>query len=153
MFAIREDARTWFKDVRSELDMDFDAYYFCFIAGITDMTKKTGVPAIETADLSRDFPGKYRDRKHLLVALFLSRELKNLGVAMDEKKLVHETISELIEPNSVSNLSDEGIQRFNEFAHGGYDVISEKWFVDYRPKSLENFLRHFWHQVKTATSN
>ena len=153
MFAIRKEARKWFRDIKGELEMDFDMYYFCFIAGISNMTKKTGVLAIETADLTRDFPGKYRTRKNLLVALFLSREMENLGVTMDEKELVHETISVLVKPGTLNSLSDEGVRRFNDFAHGGFDVLSEIWFVDDRPHSLEYFLRQFSNKVNETTSN
>ena len=146
-FAIRKEARDWFRDIRRELTIDFDAFYFCFVAGVTAMRKKD-VPAAETAALVENFPGPYRNRGRLLVALFLSRELEYLGVAMDEKKTVHAAISKLVEPGAPNFLSDDGVREFNKFAHGGYEVLLD-WFED-RPRSLETFLRMFKREIDSA---
>ncbi len=143
-FAIRKEARDWFRDIRSDLSIDFDAFYFCFMAGVTAMRKKD-VLAAETAPLVENFPGPYRNRGRLLVALFLSRELEYLGVAMNEKKTVHAAISRLVQPEAPNYLSDDGVREFNKFAHGGYEVLLD-WFDD-RPRSLETFLRSFQRRV------
>lgn len=147
-FAIRKEARDWFRDIRGDLTIDFDAFYFCFIAGVTAMRKKD-VPATETAALVENFPGPYRNRGRLLVALFLSRELEYLGVAMDEKKTVHAAISKLVEPGAPNYLSDDGVREFNKFSHGGYEVLLD-WFED-RPRSLETFLRAFRRKVDASS--
>ena len=63
-FFIRKDARNWFKGIKSDLTAlrgtpsapDFDAFYFCFMAGIAAGRKKD-VPASEVADLVDNFPG------------------------------------------------------------------------------------------------
>lgn len=155
-FAIRKEARDWFRDIRDNLAAlpgtasapDFDAFYFCFIAGVTAMRKKD-VPAAETAALVESFPGPYKKRSRLLVALFLSRELEYLGVTMDEKKTVYAAISKLVEPGTLHFLSDDGVREFNKFAHGGYEVLLD-WFDD-RPRSLETFLRAFRRKTLVAT--
>lgn len=139
-FAIRKDARDWFRDIRDELSLEFDSFYFCFIAGITT-TKKTTVPPADTDLLVESFPGNYKSRGKLLVALFLSRELDYLGVKMSEKRAVHAEIARLVDPYSSNHLSDQGVREFNKYAHGGYEVLLE-WF-DERPRSLETFLRGF----------
>ena len=49
----------------------FDAFYFCFMAGI--MTREKGdISASETSALVENFPAPYKNRGRLLVALFLS---------------------------------------------------------------------------------
>lgn len=154
-FAIRKDARDWFKDVRGDLVAlpgtvsapDFDAFYFCFIAGITTIRKKD-ISTAETAALVDNFPGPYRNRGRLLIALFLSRELDYLGVTMKEKKAVHAAISRLVDPDATNHLSDDGVREFNKYAHGGYDVLLD-WFDD-RPRSLETFLRGFRRKIDEA---
>ena len=146
-FAIRKEARKWFQDIRDDLTIDFDAFYFCFIAGFSGKRKKD-VPAGETAALVENFPGPYKNRGRLLVALFLSRELEYLGVAMDEKKQVHAAISNLVRPEAPNFLSDTGVREFNKYAHGGYDVLLD-WFDD-RPRSLETFLRSFRRKIDGA---
>lgn len=154
-FRIRRDARDWFKDIKNNLTAppgtplapDFDAFYFCFIAGIAEMRKKD-TPTGETAELVENFPGPYRSRGRLLVGLFLSKELEYLGVDLTEKQTVHAKISRLVQPEASNFLSDEGVREFNKYAHGGYEVLLD-WFDD-RPRALETFLRAFRQKVGTA---
>jgi hypothetical protein len=154
-FALRKDAREWFRDIRGDFSAlpgtasapDFDAFYFCFVAGIA-ATRKKDVPAAETAALVENFPGPYRNRGRLLIALFLSRELDYLGVSMNEKKAVHAAIARLVDPEATNHLSDDGVREFNKYAHGGYEVLLD-WFDD-RPRSLETFLRAFKLKVDNA---
>jgi hypothetical protein len=148
-FALRKDAREWFRDIRGELDLDFDPYYFCFIAGVTaSPPRKKEVLSAETAALVDNFPGPYKSRGYQLVALFLSRELDYLGVTMTEKKAVRTAISGLVDHSAPNHLSDDGVREFNRYAHGGYEVLLE-WFDD-RPRSLETFLRTFKRKVDAA---
>ena len=154
-FRIRKDARDWFKYIKGDLSAlpgtssapDFDAFYFCFIAGIAAIRKKEATTG-ETAELVENFPGPYRRRGRLLVALFLSRELEYLGVAVTEKQSVHAEISRLVRSTSVNFLSDEGVREFNKYSHGGYDVLSD-WFED-KPRALETFIRAFRQKVGEA---
>ncbi|MDE0211701.1 MAG: hypothetical protein OXJ64_17695 [Boseongicola sp.] len=147
-FAIRKDARFWFRDLEDGFDNLFDPFYFCFMAGIAEMRKKD-VPASETDSFVDNFPIRhYGNRARLLVGLFLSRELEYLGIAMNEKKTVHDAISKLVRPEAPNFLSDAGAREFNKFAHGGYEVLLD-WFDD-RPRSLETFLRAFWQRIEAA---
>ncbi|MBY6273347.1 MAG: hypothetical protein CW346_14190 [Bacillaceae bacterium] len=142
-FRIRKDAKEWFKDLREKekaFAIDFDSFYFCFIAGIASRRKVT-VPVDETAELVDYFPGAYKDRGKLLVSLMLSAELRDQGISMDDRKSVHTVIADLIRPNSPSLLSEAGVAKFNQYAHGGFEQLVE-WFDD-RPRYLETFLRHF----------
>ena len=151
-FRIRKEAREWFRDIKKDLTAlagtpsapDFDAFYFCFIAGISENRKKTATHN-ETAELVENFPGPYKSRGRLLVGLFLSKELDSLGVALTEKQTVHAVISELVQPESSNFLSDKGVREFNKYAHGGFDVLID-WFDD-RPRVLETFLRAFMQKV------
>ena len=145
-FRLREDARTWFKGLRDRggFAIDFDSYYFCFIAGIAAKRKKE-VAAADATDIIDYFPERYRDRARHMVALFLARELELLGVSISEKKTVHAQISRLIRPDSPSYLSDEGMREFNRYANAGFEVLAD-WFED-RPRRLETFLRGFKQQL------
>ena len=144
-FAVREEARTWFKEIRPDLTIDFDIFYFCFIAGIK-MVRKEDATSSDTASLVDYFPGAYKTRGRLLVALFLSRELNFLGVTIDEREIVHREIAKLVNPDAPNHLSDDGVREFNRYAHGGYDVLRE-WFDD-RPRTLETFLRMFYLRIQ-----
>lgn len=146
-FRIREDARSWFRglrDAEKSFTTDFDSFYFCFMAGIAARQKRPSSTA-DTAELIANFPEKYAERGRLLVALFLTRELEELGVTMDEKMAVHSAISNLVNPEAPNFLSDEGVRQFNRYAHGGFDTLLD-WFDD-RPRSLETFLRGYKRRI------
>lgn len=143
-FRLSNDGEKWFKDIskstKNGFQTDFDAYYFCFIAGIAGGRKKN-LSLSETREIVDYFPDRFKTRGRLIVALFLCRELIELGVQFKEKKAVHSAISKLIRPESPNYLSDEGMREFNKYANGGYEVLT-KWFAD-RPRSLNTFLRMF----------
>lgn len=150
-FRIREDARTWFKDLREKsFKTDFDSFYFCLMAGIASKRKQT-VPLDSTAELVAYFPDRYSGRGKLLIALFLTCELRQLGVTMSEKRAVHSAIAQLVSPEAPNFLSDDGVREFNKYAHGGYEVLLE-WFDD-RPRSLETFLRIFKRKVDASLAH
>lgn len=145
-FRLRRAAQQWFKDLQNQnaFKTNFDAFYFCFIAGIASNRKVT-VPQDDTEELVAYFPGQYSSRGKLLVGLFLKSELKALGVSMDERDDVHSAIARLVKPEAPNFLSDEGVRVFNQYAHGGYEQLIE-WFED-RPRSLETFLRIYKRQL------
>ncbi|MFF3062063.1 hypothetical protein [Streptomyces sp. NPDC057909] len=151
-FRLRDDAREWFKGLyERDFRVGFDAFYFCFIAGITS-GKKAPIPNSAAAELVAYFPDRYGSRKQLLIALFLTQELEDLGIEMGEKTDVHAKIKKLLDPNaSGHNLSDEGVKEFNKYAHGGFEVLRDEWFDD-RPRSLETFLRTFKQELDAAIS-
>ena len=149
-FAIRKDASDWFRDIKSDLKApsgtvsapEFDAFYFCFMAGIIT-GKKADITASRMSALVENFPGPYKNRGRLLVALFLRRELDYLGVTMVEKQLIRDEISRLVHPEAPNYLSDEGVREFNRYASGGFDILRYDWFDDDRPRSLETFVQEF----------
>ncbi|MCY4462439.1 MAG: hypothetical protein OXC26_18905 [Albidovulum sp.] len=148
-FRLRLDAREWFKYLREQgaFKVDFDSFYFCFMAGVTTRRKET-VPLDETAELVAYFPDRYAARGRLLVGLFIKSELELLGVSMEERREVHSTIAKLVTPEAPNFLSDEGVREFNRYAHGGYDQLVE-WFEE-RPRALDTFVRGYKRRVETA---
>ena len=148
-FRLRLEAREWFKELRDQkvFRIDFDAFYFCFVASVTGK-RKEDVPLDKTAELVAYFPDSYSSRGRLLVGLFLKSELEGLGVSMDERREVHSAIERLVTPYAHNFLSDEGVREFNKYAHGGYEQLIE-WFED-RPRFLETFLRSYKRRVDAA---
>lgn len=150
-FRIREEARTWFAELQKRqnagFSIDFDAYYFCFMAGIT-VGRKVDLGAADTAELVDYFPGRYRPRGKLMIALFLSRELYAHGVMMEEKAEVHSLVRQLVDPTTPSSLSSEGQRIFNMYAHGGFDVLRD-WFPS-KPHSSHTFLRAYKRRLDDA---
>ena len=134
-FRLRKDTRKWFQDIRGSLNIEFDIYYFCLMAGLATNTKED-VVTTETTEIVDYFPGDYKGR--IIVAAFLSSELKELGISMAEKAVLNEAINKLIDPNSQSYLSDIGMKEINKYSYGGYEKLKE-WFAE-RPRTIEHFL-------------
>jgi hypothetical protein len=149
-FRIRKDAKNWFRDLRAtEFKTDFDAFYFCFIAGITTGNKDTNITVSDTDELVAYFPDRYRSRGRLLVALFLTRELRERGVGMGEREAVHAKIELLVDPTAPNHLTDEGVREFNKYSWGGYEVLLSKFYD--RPRTLDSFLREFKRMIDEQT--
>ena len=146
-FAVRKDAREWFRDIRGDLDLEFDIFYLCFVAG-TATLRKRDFPAAETDSLVENYPGQYKTRGRLLLALFLSRELDYLGITVEQKAAMRSAIARLVDPSAPNYLTEEGVREFNRYAHGGFDALLD-WFAD-RPRALHTFLRAFRSRVGEA---
>lgn len=139
-FRLRKKTRDWFSNIhrRKEFALDFDMYYLCLIAGLTAGRKVTlDNENTETTELVSNFPGVYRQKGRLIVALFLSRELKAMGVATHERTALNSSIGNLIDPE-ISHLSELGMKEMNRYSYGGFDVLTE-WFDD-KPTALDTFL-------------
>jgi hypothetical protein len=146
-FRLRKDAKDWFKGITEDLGLDFDIFYFCLMAGLA--TGRKAFPSgSEATDLAQDFPGEYRSKGRIIVALLLTRELKALGVKFEERATLHTEIAKLIDPLSSAHLSAQGMEEINHYAFGGFDVLTE-WFDD-RPRHLETFLPQFRLHFKNA---
>ena len=111
------------------------------MAGLATGRKAPEVPISATAELVDDFPGSYRPNGRMIVALFLSREIRALGINYSERVTLHQAIHQLIDPLSSSILSEEGMRAMNYYAWGGFEVLQE-WFED-RPRAIEVFLPVF----------
>jgi len=146
-FRLRKDAREWFKNVSDKFPVDFDTYYFCLMAGLAT-GRKAFPQGSEATDLAQDFPGEYRSRGRIMVALLLTREIKQLGIKFEERAALHREISKLIDPLSSTHLSQSGLDVMNQYSFGGFDVLSE-WFQD-RPRHLETFLPSYCQRIRDA---
>jgi hypothetical protein len=147
-FRLRRDTRKWFEDVKSAFVLDFDMYYLCLMAGLAER-RKEDAPFSATTDLVDDFPGVYRPKGRLVIALFLNREIKWLGVKLNERETLHSEIEKLVDPLSASHLSEAGMKEINRYSFGGFDVLSQDWFDD-RPRNIETFLPLYKRQLDAA---
>lgn len=148
-FQLRQGTRDWFTHIEGDLDVKFDMYYFCLIAGLLEGEKRN-VASDKTSELVSNFPGPYREKGRFIVALFLGRELRSLGVNFSERETLHNQISRLVDSRAPSRLSSEGMRRMNEYSYGGLDVLKE-WFEE-EPRSLEEFLPRYHGYLKEAES-
>ena len=143
-FELRQDAKQWFKafdrDIKQKNIILFDLYYYCLIPGFITKRRNIDISPNEVDELFRDFPSVFRPRGELLVGLLINTELSRIGIDLKERTSVYSTISELV-VTSPPYLSNEGVKRMNEYAHGGFDVLCEN--IDERPRSIETFVRKY----------
>lgn len=146
MFRLSQNADKWFSNIRKDLSLDFDVYYFCLMAGLAKGNKELQ-PTSETRDLLARFPQEYRAESKIIVSLFLKKELDKLGVSMQDKPVVHQTIKKYIDSDSPSGLlSEEGQREMNKYANGGLQVLKEH-FND-KPRTIEVFILLFSQMIE-----
>ncbi len=147
-FKLRNDAKRWFKKIRDKKDnsfnVEFDSYYFCLISGLLT-EDQTDVLSSDLTEFIDYFPDKYKNKGKVLIGLFLSKELRKMGVSFEEKTQVHSIVSKLIDPQSHNYLSEEGMKQFNRYANAGFDMLSDN--ID-KPETLEDFLVAFNIYIK-----
>ena len=146
-FHLPRDAKSWFKEVRKDMEIDFDVYNMCLLAGLKAGIKRDMKLEL-TTELVDNFPGGFRDHQREIIALFLATELKKAGLDESDRVKVHEFVGRLIDPYTPSGLSTEGQREMNKYCWGGFEVISE-WFVE-KPHHLEAFLPRLVERLRGA---
>ncbi|MGD2183296.1 hypothetical protein [Lusitaniella coriacea] len=140
-FQLRKDARRWFRDIEKHYPTLFDLYYFCLVAGFASGQRNIDISNDEIDDFIEYFPGEFRSRGKLLVGTLIDTELRHLAINVEDRDEVYREVKKIVDPNSPSYLSSEGMKRMNAYAHGGFDVLCEH-FSD-RPRSIETFIRKY----------
>lgn len=124
------------RDTGASLDTMFDQYYLCFMAGI-DRRKLGSDNDLESDEFIRNFPEDYRERVYLIIGLLIDAEMERRGITPDDRKSVEALMLKLLDHESITNLSTEGIHCLNLYSVGGFEIINEEI-----PKTvyLEEFL-------------
>jgi len=120
-------------------------YYLCLVAGLSSGGRRADVKSSETTELVENFPGPYREKSRIIIALFLATEIERMGIAQDDREAVHKQIRELVDPRTPSQLSENGMKIMNQISYGGFDVLTEEF--DDRPRSIESFLVSFHSRI------
>jgi hypothetical protein len=143
-FRLPNDAKNWFRfitnDKESGFNIDFDIYYFCLMAGLNE-GKKRPLTNSESYEFVQTFPKEYKTNRHLIIALFLKKEMDFLGVSLKEKEAINKELKHLIDPNSPTNLSDKGLRELNQYAFKGFEIFQDQFLSE--PKHLESFILEF----------
>ncbi len=79
--------------------------------------------------------GKWFHRK--LPQLTLKPYESDYGLTLDDKSQAKKIVEELIDPNSITNLKDDGMDKINVYASGGVDYLQSKIS---KPYFAEEFL-------------
>lgn len=146
-FRMRNDARTWFKQIADfeHFKTDFDQYYLCLMAGFASgRSNEVGT----TTEMVESFVEDYKEASRFLIGLLVMAELKQAGIEIFERESVRDMFRRLVDPHSPNQLTDEGMRRMNAYASGGYDYLSSE--RETKPYSGEEFLRDYAQLINTA---
>lgn len=147
-FRLPKKTREWFSHIHKEFELDFDMYYLCLMAGLaTDRKVALENELEETTELVSHFPGAYREKGRLITSIFLSRELKAMGVQAHERDALNRNIASLVDPQGAT-LGEPGMKEMNRYVYGGFEVLTE-WFDD-KPRFIDAFLPAYTQQLQSA---
>jgi len=129
-------------DPGKKFDTQFDAYYYCLLVGFD---KRQLCSLEELGDeFVRDYVQDYQPHAATIAGLLVDAELDRANIGRDDVKAVEKRMVELLEAASASRLSDEGQNLLNQYAAGGYVVLSDALATP--PQSLEEFFVTY-HQL------
>jgi hypothetical protein len=150
-FRMRQDAENWFSNIQGQkptIRTKFDLYYFCLMLGLATGRRSEPAKCSEVTDFMDNFVSDYKPYQRLIIGLLIRAELARLGVSVTEKDEVRKLFVDLVSPKSLTNLTDMGMDRLNEYASGGYDYLAES--LDSKPHFVEEFLRTYTKLLRSA---
>ncbi len=148
-FRMRSDVDDWFRHIskREPIQTKFDLYYLCLLIGLASGRSDRPTNAGEFVD---DFVKDYKPMQRLIIGLMLVAELNRLGIDLSERGEVQRQISRYLDPNNPANLTEEGFNRLNAYASGGFNYLVER-HAD-KPRNIEEFLQIYVQLTKDAIS-
>lgn len=154
-FQLRLDVDEWFSNINKEktqqIKTDFDLYYFCLMMGLATKSQNNPSGKCKCRDFIDYFVSDYKSQQNLIIGLLIRAELENLGISLDEKDATKKQLLKLIDPSSQTNLTDEGIDKMNCYASGGFDYLREK--MGSKPYHLEEFLHSYVKFLQEAVEH
>jgi hypothetical protein len=142
-------SREYFDTVNSRSDSGikfktmFDFYYLCLILGL-DNAKLGKKESIESGDFLDYFPDQYSDKGKLIIGMFIEAEMRRRDILYDDRKRVESLMVELIDEHSVTNLQPEAMERLNQYAAKGMELIKENIA---KTSELETFFIQYFELI------
>ena len=143
-FRIRTDAEDFFRhaiDKKRGLQIKWDAYYLCLMAGVKSNSLDRSLKAADTNGFIEYFPEDYKPHQSLIVATVLDHHLREqMKIDYSKKDRINTAMARYTDASEMTWLNAEGIKIFNQYASGGYNVISQDWLKGDKPRDLETWL-------------
>jgi len=146
---MRPEVDDWFRHISKQepLQTKFDLYYLCLLLGLASGRSDKPTSATEFVD---DFVRDYKPMQRLIIGLMLVTELSRLGVDLAERGEVQIQIARYLDPNSPADLTEEGFNRLNAYASGGFNYIVEQ--LGDKPRNIEEFLQIYVKMLRSSTA-
>lgn len=152
-FYLRNDTEQWFSNIKDQkpyIETKFDIYYFCAMLGLAAGRKSSITEKSEATEFVKTFVKAYLPVQKLIIGLLIKAELRRLGIDATEKDEVYRLLSDIVDPDTPTKLTEAGLTKLNEYASGGYDVLSEE--LPTKPYNVEDFLRTYTALLKRKVS-
>lgn len=123
-FKMRPEIDEWFarimKGKGSPLATKFDCYYICLMMGFAGGKVAHAANAVEFVST---FINDYRPAQNFILGLLVAAEAHIQGVELADRTAVKRLLALYVSPEPSVGLTNEGFQRMNEYANGGFNAI------------------------------
>lgn len=145
MFKRSEQADQWFDRIadKSPFKTIFDQWYVCLIAGLLNGRLDNAPDYKEFTDR---FTSDYQSSRRLIIGLLLVAEMHRLEISGNDKVEMQLLMDAVIDPDIESKLTDDGFERLNKYAYGGFCLLRES-YPD-KPSSPEDFLQFYCQKLE-----
>lgn len=141
-FQLPKESRDYFKyllkrsDGGSRFDTLFDEYYLCLMVGLD--RKTLGKPDdLEADKFIERYPSDYQSQADIIAGLLISAELHRKAIEKNDRSSIEKEMLRLLDHQSPTRLSEEGLSTLNLYAGAGFRLIREEITT---PQNLEEFL-------------
>lgn len=142
-FKITSKCRSFFEHIYDKENKDgtklkllFDEYYLCLMVGLA-AEMYDGSAKLEPSEITDYYPGEYIYSKDYIAGLLIATERKVRGLAEGDSNALEKLMTEYLDPESKTRLTDKGVERLNQYAARGIDIMLD---VMSKPYDLESFL-------------
>jgi hypothetical protein len=141
-FQLPKESREYFKlllkrsDGGARFDTLFDLYYFCLMVGLNRKTLSADSD-LEADKFIEGYPSDYQNQADVIAGLLINAELSRKGIEKDDRASIEREMLRILDQNSPTRLSEEGMGLLNLYAGTGFRVIREAITP---PQNLEEFL-------------
>ena len=125
MFKLDKNAVKWgggLINKNGPMTIEFDLYYVFLIVGLG---LKESIRVQNGSIFTKTYPKSYESSRHKIAALLLYTDLSASGFEVDNKANVKSAISETLSSSSYNFISDDAVEKLNNYANGGYHAIKD----------------------------
>lgn len=147
-FQLPKESRDYFKHLLKRSDGGacfstlFDLYYFCLMMGFSKKSLGSDTE-LEGDKFIEKYTSDYQNQADVIAGLLINAELTRKGIEKDDRSSIEHEMLRLLDHQSPSRLSEEGINLLNLYACSGFKAVRDELGP---PQSLEEFLV-FYHRL------
>ena len=148
MFQLSKSAQDdWFKSLINQNPYTdastMDVYHLCFVLGINLILKDKNHEFDELVDpkstfFNKGWPLAYRSHYDSIIALLIEAEIHRLDYNRDDKNLIKSFVNDLLDNESTTKLSSQGIDLMNKYSYNGFLKLKKE--LKEKPDDPTDFL-------------